>query len=85
MPYKLGKWSETRDVSHLQRALSDCESILRDHKQYPVLFAPKMYFDERGFQQEPTFGRWSHGGQEHELLKLIQNVQKVTSDLVAQP
>jgi hypothetical protein len=40
---------------------------------------------QRGFQQEPTFGSWSHGGQEHELLKLIQNVQKVTSDLVAQP
>jgi hypothetical protein len=85
LPYKLGKWTETHDVSHLERALADCKSILLDHKQYPVLFAPKMYFDARGLQHEPTFGIWNHDGQEHELLKLIQNVQKVTSDLVTQP
>jgi hypothetical protein len=85
LPYRLAKWTETRDVSHLERALADCKSILFEHNRYPVLFAPKEYLDTQGFQQEPTFGSWSHDGQEHELLKLIQDVQKVTSDLVAQP
>jgi len=85
LPYRLAKWTETHDVSHLERALEACESILLNHNRYPVLFAAKMYFDAQGLQQEPTFGSWSHDGQEHELLKLIQNVQKVTSDLVAQP
>jgi len=84
LPYRLAKWTETRDVSYLQRALADCKSILFEHNRYPVLFAPKKYLDAQGFQQEPTFGSWSHDGQEHELLKLIQNVQKVSSDLVAQ-
>jgi hypothetical protein len=82
LPYRLAKWTETHDVSHLQRALADCESILLDHERYPVLFGSRKYFDARGFEHEPTFGRWSHDGQVHYLLDLIEKVKKLTSSLV---
>jgi hypothetical protein len=83
LPYKLTEWTTTHDVSHLQQA--DCRAILVNHDRYPVLFKPCAYLDARGFQHDPTFGKWRHDGQEYKLFDLITRVSRLTSSLIADP
>ena len=77
LPEKLGSYIERPSVEGAADIHATCRSILYEHsrKDYDELFQLCAYFDLRGYQHEPMYGKWTCDGKEYKLLETIQRVQ----------
>ncbi len=77
LPEKLGSYIARPSVAGVTDIQDTCKSILKEYsrQQYDELFQVCAYFDLRGYQQQPAYGKWKYNGKEYKLIETIQRVQ----------
>ena len=78
LPQMLGLYIATPTIDQAMDIYRHCRSILYMHEQsqYDPLFKTHTYFDPRGFQHEPEYGKWTYNGQDYEMKEIITKIQR---------
>ena len=78
LPQMLDSYIDTPTIEQANDIYTHCRSILYMHErsEYDPLFKTHTYFDPRGFQHEPEYGKWTYNGHDYEMKEIITKIQR---------